>query len=110
MKRREFVHTAVFAGAGTGLAAEAPAEAAPALPAGQGRVGPKEIVRGKKAVAASQHPIVTDTMLDVLREGGNAADAGVAGCLVQATVQQEMTNHTGTVDFIFWEAKSGRAY
>ena len=110
MKRRDFVHTAVLAGAGSGLAAEATAEAAATLPAGQGRVGPKEVVRGKKAVAASQHPIVTDTMLDVLREGGNAADAGVAGCLVQATVQQEMTNHTGTVDFIFWEAKSGKAY
>ena len=110
MKRRDFVHTAVLAGAGSGLAAEAAADAATGLPAGQGRVGPKEVVRGKKAVAASQHPIVTDTMLDVLREGGNAADAGVAGCLVQATVQQEMTNHTGTVDFIFWEAKSGKAY
>lgn len=110
MKRRDFVHTAVLAGAGSGLAAEATAEAAASLPPGQGRVGPKEVVRGKKAVAASQHPIVTDTMLDVLREGGNAADAGVAGCLVQATVQQEMTNHTGTVDFIFWEAKSGKAY
>ena len=102
MKRRDFVHTAVLAGAGSGLAAEGTADTAPGLPAAQGRVGPKEVVRGKKAVAASPHPIVTDTMLDVLREGGNAADAGVAGCLVQATVQQEMTNHTGTVDFIFW--------
>ena len=110
MKRRDFVHTAVLAGAGSGLAAEGAVDGAPGLPAAQGRVGPKEVVRGKKAVAASQHPIVTDTMLDVLREGGNAADAGVAGCLVQATVQQEMTNHTGTVDFIFWEAKSGKAY
>ena len=112
MKRRDFVHTAVLAGAGSGVAAGATTDAAAtaALPAGQGRVGPKEVVRGKKAVAASQHPIVTDTMLDVLRDGGNAADAGVAGCLVQATVQQEMTNHTGTVDFIFWEAKSGKAF
>jgi gamma-glutamyltranspeptidase / glutathione hydrolase len=110
MKRRDFVHTAVLAGASSGLAGEASAQTAPAPPASQGRVGPKEVVRGKKAVAASQHPIVTETMLDVLREGGNAADAGVAGCLVQATVQQEMTNHTGTVDFIFWEAKSGKAY
>lgn len=111
MNRRDFVHRAVLAGAASGLAPEAVAgaEAATATTA-QGRVGPKEVVRGKRAVAASQHPIVTDTMLDVLREGGNAVDAGVAACLVQATVQQEMTNHTGTVDFIFWEAKSGKAY
>jgi gamma-glutamyltranspeptidase/glutathione hydrolase len=85
-------------------------KAAPDRPAALSRVGPKPVVRGKKAVASSQHPIVTETMLDVLREGGTAADAGIAGCLVQATIQQEMTNHTGTVDFIFWEAKTGKAY
>jgi gamma-glutamyltranspeptidase/glutathione hydrolase len=110
MKRREFLEK---------TALTAPALAAAELPAGKppkapdipaGHVGPKEVVRGKKAVAASQHPIVTETMLQVMRDGGNAADAAVAGCLVQATIQQEMTNHTGTVDFIFWEAKTGKAY
>ena len=67
-------------------------------------------MRGKQAVASSQHPIVTQTMLQVMREGGTAVDAGIAGCLVQATIQQEMTNHTGTVDFVFWEAKTGKAW
>jgi gamma-glutamyltranspeptidase/glutathione hydrolase len=110
VKRRDFVHNAVLAGAASGLGSEATAEAAPPPAAAQGRVGPKEVIRGKKAVASSQHPIVTDTMLEVLREGGNAVDAGVAACLVQATVQPEMTNHTGTVDFIVWEAKTGKAY
>jgi len=74
------------------------------------RQGPKEVVRGKKAVAASQHPIVTQTMLDVLKAGGNAADAAVAGCITQATVQPDMTNHTGTVTFLYWDAKTGRAH
>lgn len=74
------------------------------------RQGPKEIVRGKRAVAASQHPIVTETMLDVLRAGGNAVDAAVAGCITQATVQPEMTNHTGTVTFLYWDAKTGQAH
>jgi gamma-glutamyltranspeptidase/glutathione hydrolase len=49
-------------------------------------------------------------MLDVMRKGGKAVDAAVAGCLVQATVQMEMTNHTGSVDFIYWEAKTGKAH
>ena len=31
-----------------------------------------------KAVAASQHPIVTQTMLDMLKSGGNAVDAAMA--------------------------------
>jgi len=46
----------------------------------------------------------------VMRGGGNAVDAAIAGSLVQATVQQEMTNHAGTVTFLYWEAASGRTY
>ena len=34
----------------------------------------------------------------------------VAGCLVQATVAPHMTNHTGTVMFLYWEAKTGKSY
>ena len=37
-----------------------------------GHVGPKKPASGKKAVAASQHPIVTNTMIQVMKEGGNA--------------------------------------
>jgi gamma-glutamyltranspeptidase/glutathione hydrolase len=121
MNRRNFVQVAVTASAGA--AASARSETATTDPQGgrmggageahgEGlpRVGPKPVARGKKAVASSQHPIVTETMLEVMREGGTAVDAAVAGCLVQATIQQEMTNHTGTVDFIFWDAKTGRAH
>jgi gamma-glutamyltranspeptidase/glutathione hydrolase len=75
-----------------------------------GHVGPKQPVTGTQAVCSSQHPIVTDTMLGVMRDGGNAVDAAIAGCLVQATVQQDMTNHTGTVSFLFWEEKTGKTY
>jgi gamma-glutamyltranspeptidase / glutathione hydrolase len=75
-----------------------------------GRVGPKAPASGRSAVCASQHPIVTDTMLGVMRDGGNAVDAAIAGCLVQATVQQDMTNHTGTVTFLYWEEATGRTY
>jgi gamma-glutamyltranspeptidase/glutathione hydrolase len=74
------------------------------------RQGPKEIVRGKRAVASSQHPIVTQTMLDVLKAGGNAIDAVVAGSITQATVQIDMTNHTGTVSCVYWDAKTGTAH
>jgi gamma-glutamyltranspeptidase/glutathione hydrolase len=77
---------------------------------GGGHVGPKTVVKGKEAVAASQHPIVTDTMIQVMKDGGNAVDAAIAGCLVQATVQQDMTNHTGTVTFLYYEAATGETY
>jgi gamma-glutamyltranspeptidase/glutathione hydrolase len=110
MKRRDFVHTAVLGGASAAPGTTETGTTATADSPPLSRVGKKPVVRGKKAVASSQHPIVTDTMLDVMREGGTAADAAVAGCLVQATIQQEMTNHTGTVDFIYWDAKSGKAH
>src|SRR5579863_4726338 len=65
--------------------------------------GSKIVVRDKKAVASSQHPIVTNTMLEILRSGGNAADAAVGGAITQTTVQLDVTNHTGTVAFLYWE-------
>jgi hypothetical protein len=49
-------------------------------------------------------------MLDMLKAGGNAVDAAMAGAITQATVQLDMTNHTGTVSFIYWEAKTGQTY
>jgi gamma-glutamyltranspeptidase/glutathione hydrolase len=118
MKRRDFVRAAAsnaaIIGAAAGLkplSAVANPRTAPASDLDwQPRVGPKPVVKGKKAVCASQHPVVTETMLQVMKDGGNAADAAVAGCLVQATVQLEMTNHTGTVEFLYWEAKTGKAY
>jgi gamma-glutamyltranspeptidase/glutathione hydrolase len=49
-------------------------------------------------------------MLDVLKAGGNAIDAVVSGAITQATVQIDMTNHTGTVSVLYWEAKTGKVY
>jgi gamma-glutamyltranspeptidase/glutathione hydrolase len=72
--------------------------------------GPKEIARGKRAVCSSAHPIVTDTMLQIMRDGGNAIDAGIAGSLVQTVVQPDMTNCAGTVSCLLWEAKTAKAY
>jgi gamma-glutamyltranspeptidase/glutathione hydrolase len=45
-----------------------------------------------------------------MQDGGNAVDAAIAACLVQGTIQQEMTNHTGTVGFLYWEATTGKSY
>src|SRR5687768_7854308 len=116
--RREFIQQAGFALAATGLAATSAAEGA-ARTSGQharypaadfARQGPKEVVRGKHAVASSQHPIVTQTMLDVLKAGGTAMDAVIAGSITQATVQIDMTNHAGTVSCSYWDAKSGSTH
>ena len=48
-------------------------------------------------MVSSSHPAVTRVMLDVLRDGGNAMDAAVAGSLVQPVYEPHQTNHAGTV-------------
>lgn len=73
-------------------------------------VGPKPVIRGKQAVCSSSQPIVTETMLQVMRGGGNAADAAIAGSLVQAVVEPHMTNHAGSAAILYWDASSGKAY
>ena len=74
------------------------------------RQGPKPVVRGKSAVVSTQHPIVTQTMLEVLKSGGNAVDATVAGAITQATIQLDVSNLTAAVEFLYWEAKTGKTY
>jgi gamma-glutamyltranspeptidase/glutathione hydrolase len=112
MDRREFLCDAALAGAAltavpnTALKADTSAQSRNDLP----RQGDKRVVRGMKTVAASQHPIVTQTMLDMMKAGGNAVDAAMAGAITQATVQLDMTNHTGTVSFLYWEAGTGKTY
>ena len=73
-------------------------------------VGQKPVIRGKQAVCSSSHPFVTDTMIQIMRNGGNAVDAAIAGCLVQAVVEPHMTNHAGSIAFLYWDSRTGRAY
>ena len=80
--------------AGIGLAATGLAAAASAKSSATGMVrcdqlerqGPKEVIHSKRAVASSQNPIVTRTMLNVMAFGGNAADAVVAGSIASARI------------------------
>lgn len=72
--------------------------------------GPKTPVTGLKAAVTTDSAIVTETMIDVLKKGGNAADAGIAGCLVQAAVEPFMTNHAGLVTFLYYEADTGTVH
>src|ERR1700722_9240144 len=69
--------------------------------------GPKAAVSGLKAAVTTDSAIVTEVMLDVLKRGGNAADASVAGALVQAAVEPFLTNHAGLVTLLYYEAKTG---
>jgi gamma-glutamyltranspeptidase/glutathione hydrolase len=72
--------------------------------------GPKKAVSGLSAAVTTDSAIVTETMLNVLERGGNAADAAIAGCMVQAAVEPFMTNHAGLVTFLYYEAKAGKVH
>ena len=72
--------------------------------------GPKPPAVGLKAAATTDSAIVTETIFKVLRSGGNAADAAVAGAFVQAAVEPFMTNHAGLVTLLYYEARTQRVH
>jgi gamma-glutamyltranspeptidase / glutathione hydrolase len=72
--------------------------------------GPRTPVAGLKAAVTTDSAIVTETMINVLRKGGNAADAAIAGVMVQAAVEPFMTNHAGLITCLYYEAKTGRIH
>jgi gamma-glutamyltranspeptidase/glutathione hydrolase len=72
--------------------------------------GPKTPATGLKAAVTTDNAIVTGTMMKVLKAGGKAADAAIAGAMAQAAVEPFMTNHAGLVTFLYFEAKTGRLH
>jgi gamma-glutamyltranspeptidase/glutathione hydrolase len=72
--------------------------------------GPKTPVTGMKAAVSTGSAIVTESMLRVLRSGGNAADAAIAGAMVQAAVEPYVTNHAGLLTLLYYESKTGRIH
>jgi len=74
------------------------------------RQGPKKVVSGKNGVVSSSHPCVSEIMIDVLKNGGNAVDAAVAGSLAGPVYEPHMTTISGTVSFLYWDAESEKSY
>ncbi|HEU5424468.1 MAG TPA: gamma-glutamyltransferase, partial [Nitrolancea sp.] len=64
-----------------------------------GMTPPTDDVMALGGVAASVHPFVTETALDVIRQGGNAVDAAVAAAAV-LTVVEPRNGHLGGDTFM----------
>ncbi|TGK36078.1 gamma-glutamyltransferase family protein [Leptospira gomenensis] len=59
-------------------------------------------------MVATGHPLATKTALEMLKRGGNAADAGIAALLVLNVVQGEEASFPGVAPLLYYDSKSNR--
>ena len=61
-----------------------------------------------KAGVAAGHPATAEAGLEILAEGGTAADAAVAACLASCVAETVMTGLLGGGHALWWDGSSAR--
>lgn len=69
--------------------------------------GPKEPATGPGGMVICAHPLATRAGADILRAGGNAADATLAAAATQTVVEPHMTGITGVFSMLYFDARTG---
>lgn len=111
MKRKIFA-VAIAAIAGLALAAQTERSQREQAGAAAARPGQtmKQLVRGTEYAAASMHPLPTLTAEHVLRSGGNAFDAIVAGQAVLGLVQPWLNGVGSDATLLIYDAKAKKVF
>jgi gamma-glutamyltranspeptidase/glutathione hydrolase len=118
--RREFLKNTLIGASFAGLAGAAYAPSLLAASTGavstskrhrlldQAQFGRKTPASGKKGMVICSHPLASQAGVDLLKAGGNAADAALATSICQTVVEPHMTGITGVLSMLYFDAKSGK--
>jgi gamma-glutamyltranspeptidase/glutathione hydrolase len=72
--------------------------------------GRKDVASGMGGLVICAHPLATRAGTDILRAGGNAADAALAASVTQTVVEPHMTGITGVLSLLYYEASTGKLH